>query len=65
MNDFPNVFGTTAGIILVIILIIWLILWFFVPFYIFSINKKIRILTEYYLQKNGKKISWRGRIVDR
>ena len=58
MFEIPSFFYTGGGLLVALIIVIWAILWFFVPFYIFSINKKIKILLNYYLQKDGKKISW-------
>ena len=62
MHDIPQIFDSVFALIIALIALIWIIIWFLVPFYIYSINKKMKLLTDYYLQKDGKKINWRGQI---
>jgi len=56
-------FGTSIGMAVLIILAVQAVLWFLVPFMIFAINRRVKILVNYYLEKDGKQIdAWDGRI---
>lgn len=56
-------FATGIGMAVLIILIIQVILWFLVPFFIFAINKRLKVFLNYYLEKDGKKLgAWDGEI---
>jgi TM2 domain-containing membrane protein YozV len=45
-EQFLQLFGGTAGIIIVIVIIIWMILTFFLPFMVYSIMKSNKRILE-------------------
>ena len=61
MQEVTNLLGPGLVAFFAILILIQAIFWFFVPFVIFALNKRIKILINHQLAKEGLKISsWSG-----